>query len=351
MTPRHSYLLPGLARPGRKALRRIVVLAAFALVVGLAVATVSGAAGIGARLAQGRPEWLVAAVGLELISALGFIATFHLVFGEWLSGWMSLRVGLAVRAATIVLPAGGLVAIGVGARVLRRRGMPRAKAGCRAIAFLLITNAPNVIVLAILGLALGAGLLNGPHALAVTVLPGAIAAGAIGLTLLLPVLSHQRVARQSPRIWRRVISWLTTQLELGVIEARTLLRGRDWKLLGVFAYYAADNAVLWATFKAFGHARPPIATLVMAYLIGSAAGSLPVPAGIGVVDGGMIGLLVLYGAPAICAGIAVLAYRAVSTGLPLALGGGALLTLRRRAPRRPLAAPRRTLPGTPPLEV
>jgi hypothetical protein len=48
--------------------------------------------------------------------------------------------------------------------------------------------------------------------------------------------------------------------------------------------------------------------------------TLPVPGGIGVVEGGMIGLLVLYGAPAICAGIAVLAYRAVSTGLPLALG-------------------------------
>jgi uncharacterized protein (TIRG00374 family) len=87
------------------------------------------------------------------------------------------------------------------------------------------------------------------------------------------------------------------------------------------AYYAFDNAVLWATFKAFGHTHPPIATLVMAYLIGSATGSLPAPAGIGVVEGGMIGLFVLYGAPAICAGIAVLAYRAVSTGLPLALGG------------------------------
>ena len=118
-----------------------------------------------------------------------------------------------------------------------------------------------------------------------------------------------------------------------------LLSARDWKLLGVLAYYAADNAVLWATFKAFGHAHPPIATLVMAYLIGSAAGSLPVPGGIGVVEGGMIGLLVLYGAPAICAGVAVLAYRAVSTGLPLALGGIALL-----APGRPALS-------NPPLSV
>jgi hypothetical protein len=286
--------------------------------------------------------WLILAAALELTSALGFVAAFQLVFGEWLSASMSLRVGLVVRAATIVLPAGGLVAIGAGARVLRRSGMPSTKTGRRTVAFLLITNLPNVIVLTIVGLALGAGLLDGPHALALTVLPGAVGACAIGLTLLVPVLSHQRSAQASPRRSRRAISRLLTQLELGVIEGRTLLSRRDWKLLGVFAYYAADNAVLWATFKAFGHAHPPIATIVLAYLLGSAAAAVPAPGGIGVVEGGMIGLLVLYGAPAICAGIAVLAYRAVSIGLPLALGGAAFLTLRRRVPRNRLPARRRT---------
>lgn len=341
MTPPHSHLLPR-----RRARRRVSVLAVLVLIAGFAVAAVSRAAGIAARVEHGRPLWLILAAVLELTSALGFVAAFQLVFGEWLSASMSLRVSLVVRAATIVLPAGGLVAIGAAARALRRSGMPTAKTGRRTVAFLLITNLPNALVLTIVGLALGAGLLDGPHALVLTVVPGVIGAGAIGLTLLLPVLSHQRAAQASPHRLRRAISRLATQFELGVIEARTLLSGLDWKLLGVFAYYAADNAVLWATFKAFGHAHPPIATIVLGYLIGSAAASVPVPAGIGVVDGGMIGLLVLYGAPAICAGIAVLAYRALSTGLPLALGGGALLTLRRRAPRNPLPAPRRTLAGT-----
>jgi len=161
--------------------------------------------------------------------------------------------------------------------------------------------------------------------------PAAIALSAIGLTLLLPMVSHRRLAQGPRTTTRRVASTVAAQLELGVIEAVALVRGRSWKLLGAFAYYAFDNAVLWATFKTFGHAEPPIATLVIAYLIGSAAGSLPVPAGLGVVEGGMIGLLVLFGAPVICTGIAVLAYRAVSTGMPLALGGVAFLTLRRGA--------------------
>jgi uncharacterized membrane protein YbhN (UPF0104 family) len=271
------------------------------------------------------------AAGLELISALGFVAVFQLTFAEWLPGRMSLRMGLAVLAATILVPAGGLLAIGLGARALRKSGMPRAKTRSRAIALLVLTNAPNLIVLAILGVALGFGVLEGPHAPILTIVPGAIALSAIGLTALIPSLSHRRAVRPPSRRPHRIVFAAARQLELGVIEARALLAGRSWKLLGAGAYYAADNAVLWATFRAFGHAHPPIAVFAMAYLLGSSAGSLPVPAGIGVVEGGMIGALVLYGAPAACAAIAVLTYRALSTGLPLALGGVAFLTL---APRR-----------------
>jgi len=309
----------------------MLVVAILAVVAAAALASVSGAAKIGAHLTSGRPAWLILAAGFELLATLGFAVTFQLIFGDWVPRHTSLRLGITVCAATILVPAGGLLAIGAGARALSRRGMPQAKTRARAIAFLLITNAPNAIVLGALGLALGAGLLHGPHTPALTILPAAIALAAIGLTLLLPLVSHRRLMQAPRRTTRRVASMSVAQLELGVIEAVALLRGRNWKLLGAFAYYAFDNAVLWATFKAFGHAEPPIATLVIAYLIGSAAGSLPVPAGLGVVEGGMIGLLVFFGAPVLCTGIAVLAYRAVSTGMPLALGGVAFFTLRRGA--------------------
>jgi uncharacterized membrane protein YbhN (UPF0104 family) len=319
---------------GRARRHRVVVaLAVLAVVAAAVVAVVSGAAAIGTRVSQGRPAWLILAAGFELMSTLGFVAAFQLVFGEWLPERM-MRTGLAVRAATILLPAGGFVAIGVGARVLGRRGMPSAKTGPRAIAFLLITNAPNVIVLGVLGVTLGVGLLHGPHGPILTLIPAVVALSAIGLTMLLPRISHQRAVRAPRKFPYRVVSAVVAQLELGVIEARALVSGRSWKLLGAVVYYAFDNAALWAAFKAFGHTDPPLATLVMAYLIGSATGSLPTPAGIGVVEGGMIGLFVLYGAPAVCAAIAVLAYRAVSTGLPLALGGVAFLALGQSALRR-----------------
>jgi uncharacterized membrane protein YbhN (UPF0104 family) len=313
--------------------RRVLGGAAFALVAGAVVVSLSGAAQIGDRLATGRPLWIVVAAGFELLSVLGFATAFDLVFGAWLPRRTSFRMGLTVCAATILIPAGGLLAIGAGARALRRSGMPAAKTRSRAIAFLLITNAPNALALGAVGIALGAGLVDGPHAPSVTIVPAAIALSAVGLTMLLPLVSLQRVSSARLGIGHRVVSFVATEVKLGVIEALALVRGRSWKLLGAVAYYAFDNAVLWAAFKAFGHTDPPIATLVVAYLIGSAAASLPVPAGIGVVEGGMLGLLVLFGAPAICAGIAVLAYRAVSTGLTLALGGVAFLTIRRPGSR------------------
>ena len=295
-----------------------------------AVVLVPGLSGAAQRLGHGRPGWIVVGVVLELLSALGFVVVFGLSFGEGFSWAVTSRMAATVLAATVLLPAGGLVAIAFGARALGRRGMPTARLAARAVAFLLVTNAPNLAVLGVLGLLLAGGVLDGPHTLSLTALPAAVALSAIGAALLVPVLSHQRRAMSPSRTaFRRWVSAAVGQLEEGVIEARTLLGGRSWKLLGAIAYYAFDNAVLWAAFEAFGRSTPPLVVLVMAYLIGALAGNLPLPAGIGGVEGGLTGMLVLYGAPVACAGAAVLAYRGISTLVPLALGGVAYPGLRR----------------------
>jgi uncharacterized protein (TIRG00374 family) len=93
----------------------------------------------------------------------------------------------------------------------------------------------------------------------------------------------------------------------------------NWKLLGAIGYYACDNAVLWTAFRAVGHSPAP-SVIVMGYLVGSLGMALPVPAGIGAAEGGLIGALVLYGAPAGPTAGAVLLYRGISLSLPLAFG-------------------------------
>jgi uncharacterized membrane protein YbhN (UPF0104 family) len=116
----------------------------------------------------------------------------------------------------------------------------------------------------------------------------------------------------------------------GVDEALGLLRSGDPAVLaGAAGYMLFDVAMLGVAFAAFGAPAPPAGVLVMAYLIGQLGGLIPLPGGLGGVDGGLIGTLVLYGAGATAAATAVLAYRAIVLLLPVALGVPALVSLRR----------------------
>ena len=59
-------------------------------------------------------------------------------------------------------------------------------------------------------------------------------------------------------------------------------------------WWAFNIAVLWASFHAFGES-PPLAVLVQAFFVGMLGNLLPMPGGIGGVDGGMIGALAAFG--------------------------------------------------------
>ena len=66
----------------------------------------------------------------------------------------------------------------------------------------------------------------------------------------------------------------------------------------------------------------------MAYFVGFLGNLLPLPGGIGGVDGGMIGALVGFGVDGGLAVVAVLVYRAFTFWLPLVPGVIAFLRLR-----------------------
>jgi uncharacterized protein (TIRG00374 family) len=117
-----------------------------------------------------------------------------------------------------------------------------------------------------------------------------------------------------------------------VRTAIALVRSRDPLLLGALAWWAFDISVLWACFHAFGSA-PPQAVIVMAYFIGLLGNTLPLPGGIGGVDGGMIGAFTALGVPLHVSVVAVLAYRGFSFWLPTLPGAIAYLQLRRTVHR------------------
>ncbi len=115
----------------------------------------------------------------------------------------------------------------------------------------------------------------------------------------------------------------------GVRESLALLREGNLVLIaGLLAYLVFDVAILWAGFRALG-AAPPIALLVLAYLIGELGGLIPVPGGIGGIDAGLVGTLLLFHVSITLAAGAVLVYRAIALWVPALVGGVAFVALRR----------------------
>jgi len=77
----------------------------------------------------------------------------------------------------------------------------------------------------------------------------------------------------------------------------------------------------------------------MAYLVGMLANSLPIPGGFVAVEGGLVGMLILFGVrPASVVLAAVVIYRAISLWIPATIGSVAFLSLRREI-GRPVAPP------------
>jgi uncharacterized membrane protein YbhN (UPF0104 family) len=87
-------------------------------------------------------------------------------------------------------------------------------------------------------------------------------------------------------------------------------------------------AALWAACAATGH-RLGFLAVMIAYCIGYLATAVPIPAGIGVLDSGLAGALVLYGFPVTASVGAVLVYHAISIWVPGSGGLVAWLAARR----------------------
>jgi uncharacterized membrane protein YbhN (UPF0104 family) len=78
----------------------------------------------------------------------------------------------------------------------------------------------------------------------------------------------------------------------------------------------------------------------MAYLVGHAFNVLPVPGGVGPVEGGIIAALVAFGEPAGLALVGVLSYQVISVWLAALPDAVALMRLRRMKPATEGVAPR-----------
>jgi uncharacterized membrane protein YbhN (UPF0104 family) len=230
-----------------------------------------------------------------------------------------------------VLPAGALVGPAIGARSANPERPPLAPLVRSTIAFTILTTAPSVAAVALFGAGLWRARPTGPRNILVTLPATALAVILLALVWLLARSSTPAVpSHRVPRLLRSTTGSVRA-LRDGAREAGRVLAAGHWRFLGPLVYYTFDNAVLWAAFHAYGGA-PPLAVIVVGYLVGSLGAVVPVPAGVGAVDGGLVGALVLYGARAVPATAAVLLYRGVSLSLAVSLSAGAWVFGRSSAP-------------------
>jgi uncharacterized membrane protein YbhN (UPF0104 family) len=186
----------------------------------------------------------------------------------------------------------------------------------------------------VIGVPMWLGLLPGSRRALLTLLPALAALATIAGTLLLAASARRAAARRWPHGGRSAV--VLRALSDGVADALRLIREHDWRLLGAVAYWLFDNLVLYACLAAFGNA-PTVWVVAMAYLVGMLANSIPIPGGVIAVEGGLVGMLLLFGVrPASQVVVAVVIYRAISLWIPAVIGSLAFLSLRREI-GKPLA--------------
>jgi uncharacterized membrane protein YbhN (UPF0104 family) len=300
----------------------ISVAVLIAMAVGLMLA-VPGLHDVAHNILRMPIGWVLLALGLEVMSCIGYIVCFLQVFDR-----APIRFGARVAMSELAFGAavalGGAGSVAVGAWLLIERGARPGRVAERSAVLFLLTSGINVLTLALAGLGAWLQILPGKHGPLLSLAPGMA-----GVVVFLAFLSLPWIAEHLlvDRFHGRVARWACATSET-IRDTARLLFSPDWRLLGAIGYLWFDIAVLWVCFRALGH-TPPISTLVLAYQIGYLSNLIPIPGGIGVLDGSFVGMFVLYGVNDTLATSATIVYHAISLWVPAVWGTIAFVLLRR----------------------
>ncbi len=301
------------------------------------------------NLDEAKWYWILVAIGFNVLAFAAYVALFRGILGgtrddevhRRLDLRASYQITMAGLAATRIFSAAGAGGIVLTYWALRKAGMPRRRAACRMVAFLVLTYFVYLGALVVFGVLLRTSVLPGSAPLAGTIVPAAIAGGIIllfGLIALIPQdferrIQHYAGGYRHTRYLQRIAKGPAT-LATGVRTALAYLRHPRRGLLavgGAVGFWAANIGVLWASFEAFG-GHVPLAVLVQGFFVGMAANLIPSPAGgVGAVDAGMIGAFSIFGIDNSVVFPAVLTYRVIAFWLPIPPGIVAFIQLRKTA--------------------
>jgi uncharacterized protein (TIRG00374 family) len=297
------------------------------------------------KIKDGDPVWIGVGVGFCAAAFGAYVALFRGVVGEkviHLEWSESYQITMAGLAATRLFSAGGAGGILLTYWALRKAGMERRQSVCRMVAFLVVLYSVYLLALVIFGILLRTGVLSGDAPLTGTVIPAALAGAALVIGLLIALLPddfERRIERHTSGRFGRIAKRIATApatLAQGTRTAITFLRHPSSGTLavgGAIGFWAANIAILWASFHAFD-VSVPLGVVVQGFFLGMIANLFPLaPGGVGAVDAGMIGAFVLFGLPSTEVFAAVLTYRVIAFWLPIPPGIIAFFQLRNTVQR------------------
>jgi uncharacterized protein (TIRG00374 family) len=293
-------------------------------------------------LGEGDPLWIGIAFAFSLAMFFSYVALFKGVVGERIRlRWReSYEITMAGLAATRLFSAGGAGGIVLTYWALRKAGMQRRQTACRMVAFLVLLYAVYMLTLVINGILLRTGVFSGPDPAGLTIVPAALAGGIVVVFLLIALIPEDFERRLAGftqgyrfRKWLHRVASAPATLASGTRTAIAFVREPSrggLAVAGAIGFWAANIAILWASFKAFD-AELPLAVVVQGFFVGTFANLIPIPGGVGAVDAGMIGAFALFNVPGVSDGeliAAVLTYRLIAFFLPIPPGIVAFFQLR-----------------------
>jgi uncharacterized membrane protein YbhN (UPF0104 family) len=305
------------------------------------------------RLGDATWYWIVAAIGFLGLAFLSYTSLFRGVLGgrdpddparKRLDLGASWQITMSGFAATVLFSAAGAGGVALTYWALRRAGIPRRRAACRMVAFLVLLYSVYLGSLVVFGILLRTNVLSGDNPVGGTIVPAAVGGVALlilGAVALIPQDFERRFAQLGRRGGRaaRIAARFATApatLSTGVRTAGAYLRHPTRSanaVLGAFGWWTGQIGILWASFHAFG-VEVPLGVVVQAYFVGMVANLAPSPAaGVGTVDAGLIGAFVLFGIPAETVFPAILTSRLIGIWLPLPLGIWGYIRLRKTVQR------------------
>jgi uncharacterized protein (TIRG00374 family) len=305
------------------------------------------------RLSTLNPWWLIAAV---IAQAAHFTCTFALQrLALRTKAWFPVVTStLASNAITLIMPGGAAVGAAVQFRMLAATGEDTSSTvgGLAAFSLLgvggILALPAFALPVILVGTPVSRGLVNAAILGAI----GFVAFAAFGAVL----LAYDAPLRWAGRTAQRLRNWVLRKrpplegLDQTLLSERNEIRavlGRQWwqALLLSAGRLAFDYLTLLFALRATGsHPRPSL--VLVAYAIAGLLGMIPLtPGGLGIVEAGLTGLLVLADVNSSQAVLATLTYRIASYWVPLLAGPIAYGLFRIRYRSRP-ASPQASVAPT-----